>query len=181
MRNKKGVLIMSTNENEVRREEIKKIVEERIKRFIEESGMIDEIVNVILEQTDENWDPSTKNQKIRQKKVITELLYEVGVVPSTLGFEYIREALMMILKEPNYMHEVTKGLYPQIAQKYDSTGARVERAIRHSIEMAWNKISPETIEKYFVNTVSYQKGKPTNSEFLSVMAEYIRLHNIQAY
>lgn len=74
MRNKKGVLIMSTNENEVRREEIKKIVEERIKRFIEESGMIDEIVNVILEQTDENWDPSTKNQKIRQKKVITELL-----------------------------------------------------------------------------------------------------------
>lgn len=108
---------------------------------------------------------------------VTKVIHEIGVPAHVKGYQYLREAIMMVVEEINYLGAVTKELYPAIAQKYDTTPSRVERAIRHAIELAWDRGDIEKINKFFGYTINGEKGKPTNSEFIAIIADRLRLEN----
>ncbi len=108
---------------------------------------------------------------------ITEVIHEVGVPAHIKGYQYLREAICMTVLDVELMNSVTKILYPDIAKKYQTTASRVERAIRHAIEVAWTRGRLETIEALFGYTINAGKGKPTNSEFIALVADKIRLEN----
>ena len=108
---------------------------------------------------------------------VTEVIHEVGVPAHIKGYQYLREAICMTVKDTELMNSVTKILYPDIAKKYQTTASRVERAIRHAIEVAWTRGRLETIEALFGYTVNTGKGKPTNSEFIALVSDKIRLEN----
>ncbi|MDD3893797.1 MAG: sporulation transcription factor Spo0A [Syntrophomonadaceae bacterium] len=106
---------------------------------------------------------------------VTKVIHEIGVPAHVKGYQYLRDAIILVTEEINYLGAVTKELYPTIAQKYDTTASRVERAIRHAIELAWDRGDIDKINKVFGYTVSGEKGKPTNSEFIAIIADRLRL------
>ena len=106
---------------------------------------------------------------------ITKIIQEIGIPAHIKGYLYIREAITMVIDDMDYLGAVTKELYPAVADRYNTTPSRVERAIRHAIEVAWNRGKIETLDKLFGYTVSNAKGKPTNSEFIALIADKIRL------
>ena len=108
---------------------------------------------------------------------VTRIIHEVGIPAHVKGYQYLREAIMLVADDMNYLGAVTKELYPAIAGKYDTTANRVERAIRHAIELAWDRGNFEKINRFFGYTVSSDRGKPTNSEFIAIIADKLRLEN----
>ncbi len=106
---------------------------------------------------------------------ITNILHDIGVPAHIRGYQYIREAITMVYNEIDVLNAITKILYPNIATKFKTTASRVERAIRHAIEVAWVRGNIETITKIFSYTISYNKSKPTNSEFIAMIADRLRL------
>lgn len=106
---------------------------------------------------------------------ITNLIHEIGVPAHIKGYQYIRDAIFMVVERRDVLSAVTKELYPMIAEKNNTTPSRVERAIRHAIEVAWNRGRLETIDEIFGYTVKLDKGKPTNSEFIAMIADRLRL------
>lgn len=106
---------------------------------------------------------------------ITNMIHEIGVPAHIKGYQYLRDAIMMSVKDMEMLSSVTKVLYPTIAKKNQTTPSRVERAIRHAIEVAWSRGKVDTIDALFGYTVSNGKGKPTNSEFIALIADRIRL------
>ena len=108
---------------------------------------------------------------------ITTLLHEIGVPAHIKGYLYIREAINMVYDNIDLLGAITKILYPEIAQKYCTTPSRVERAIRHAIEVAWIRGNVEAISEIFSYTISYNKSKPTNSEFIAMIADKLRLEH----
>lgn len=106
---------------------------------------------------------------------VTEVIHQVGVPAHIKGYQYLREAIMMAVEDMEAVSAITKVLYPSIAKKFKTTSSRVERAIRHAIEVAWDRGDIETLQSYFGYTVSGVKGKPTNSEFISMIADRLRL------
>ncbi len=106
---------------------------------------------------------------------VTEFMHELGLPAHIKGYQYIRTAIMMVVLDMDLLNYITKQLYPDIAKKYNSTSSRVERAIRHSIEVAWTRGRPETMNNIFGYTIDIDKGKPTNSEFIAMVADKIRL------
>lgn len=106
---------------------------------------------------------------------ITNIIHEIGVPAHIKGYLYLREAIQMVVNDIELLSAVTKELYPSIAKKYNTTASRVERAIRHAIEVAWSRGKVETINKIFGYTVHNDKGKPTNSEFIAMIADKLRL------
>lgn len=109
------------------------------------------------------------------EKDVTDMIHEIGVPAHIKGYQYLREAIMMSVEEPDMLGSITKVLYPTIARKYQTTSSRVERAIRHAIEVAWSRGRMETLDNLFGYTVNTGKGKPTNSEFVALIADKIRL------
>ena len=109
------------------------------------------------------------------EKDVTDMIHEIGVPAHIKGYQYLREAIMMSVNDIEMLSSITKVLYPTIAEKYDTTSSRVERAIRHAIEVAWNRGRMETLNTLFGYTISTGKGKPTNSEFIALIADKIRL------
>ena len=107
--------------------------------------------------------------------LVTNMIHEVGVPANIKGYLFLREAIMMVVNDINSINQITKVLYPDIAAKFNTTPPRVERAIRHAIEVAWGRGNQDLIEKLFGYTVSSDKGKPTNSEFIALLADKIRL------
>ncbi len=107
---------------------------------------------------------------------VTNIIHEVGVPAHIKGYLYLREAIMMVIEDIDLLGSVTKELYPKIADKYMTTPSRVERAIRHAIEVAWNRNDLDTIKGFFGYTVDTEKGKPTNSEFIAIVADRLRLN-----
>ena len=107
--------------------------------------------------------------------LVTNIIHEVGVPAHIKGYQYLREAIMMVVEDIEVINQITKSLYPKIAYKYGTTPSRVERAIRHAIEVAWGRGQQETVEKIFGYTISASKGKPTNSEFIAMIADKLRL------
>jgi len=108
---------------------------------------------------------------------ITEVLHKIGVPPHIKGFQYIREAILMVYEDSNCLSKVTKIIYPGIAEKFDTTASRVERAIRNAIEIAINRGNPDYIQKYFGHSLSAKKNKLTNSEFIALVAEKLRMED----
>lgn len=109
------------------------------------------------------------------ESLVTQCIHELGVPAHIKGYQYIRTAIMMVIENMELLNFITKQLYPAIAKQYGTTSSRVERAIRHSIEVAWNRGKPETMNEIFGYTIHTGKGKPTNSEFIAMVADRIRL------
>lgn len=106
---------------------------------------------------------------------VTDMIHEIGVPAHIKGYQYLREAIMMSVEDTSMLSSITKILYPTIAKKFSTTPSRVERAIRHAIEVAWSRGRMETLDALFGYTINTGKGKPTNSEFIALIADRIRL------
>lgn len=117
----------------------------------------------------------TKHEPLDLDTEITTLLHDIGIPAHIRGYQYIREAINLVYNDIEILNSITKGLYPTIAIKFKTTASRVERAIRHAIEIAWVRGNIETITKIFSYTISYNKAKPTNSEFIAMIADRLRL------
>ena len=106
---------------------------------------------------------------------VTSIMHEIGVPAHIKGYQYLRDAIMMVVKDIDVINSITKQLYPSIAREYNTTPSRVERAIRHAIEVAWSRGQVDAIDSLFGYTVNIGKGKPTNSEFIAMVADKLRL------
>ena len=109
------------------------------------------------------------------EKDVTNMIHEIGVPAHIKGYQYLREAIMMSVEDTAMISSITKILYPTIAKRFQTTPSRVERAIRHAIEVAWSRGRMETLDALFGYTIDTGKGKPTNSEFIALIADRIRL------
>ena len=107
--------------------------------------------------------------------MVTEIIHQIGVPAHIKGYHYVRESIMLAVKTPEIINSVTKLLYPTVAKKYATTASRVERAIRHAIEVAWDRGDVDTLNSYFGYTIHNGRGKPTNSEFVAMIADKLRL------
>ena len=112
---------------------------------------------------------------VELKNLVTSVIHEIGVPAHIKGYQYLREAIMIAVDDMDVINAVTKVLYPEVAKRFGTTASRVERAIRHAIEVAWDRGDLETLQKYFGYTVSNVKGKPTNSEFIAMIADRLQL------
>ncbi len=120
-------------------------------------------------------DETEKYKKVKIENEITEILHEVGIPAHIKGYMYLRTAILTTYYNIDILGQVTKVLYPDIARMYNTTSSRVERAIRHAIEVAWNRGNTDAIDEIFGYTVSAVKAKPTNSEFIAMIADKLRL------
>lgn len=120
---------------------------------------------------------ATSRGPIDLETEITSIIHEIGVPAHIKGYMYLREAITMVVNDMELLSAVTKELYPSIAKKYNTTASRVERDIRHAIEVAWGRGQVDAINKLFGYTVHNEKGKPTNSEFIAIIADKLRLKN----
>ncbi len=107
--------------------------------------------------------------------MVTSVIHEIGVPAHIKGYQYLRQAIMIAVDDMDVINAITKVLYPQVAKAFGTTPSRVERAIRHAIEVAWDRGDLDTLQKYFGYTVSTSKGKPTNSEFIALIADKLQL------
>ena len=116
---------------------------------------------------------------VRRKPVeveVTALLHDMGVPAHVKGYQYLRDAILMSLEDPQLSTSMTKDLYPKIAEKYTTTASRVERAIRHAIELAWDRGNVDLMTEYFGYSINLAKGKPTNAEFIAMVSDRVRLN-----
>ena len=109
------------------------------------------------------------------ERLVTPVIHEVGMPAHIKGYQYVREAIILTIKDATMINSVTKVLYPTVARRYNTTPSCVERAIRHAIEVAWNRGDLEVLQRFFGYTISNAKGKPTNSEFIAMIADYLSL------
>ncbi len=118
---------------------------------------------------------NVSNKENNLEARVTNIIHEVGVPAHIKGYQYLRDGIMMAIENVEVINQITKSLYPDLAKKYHTTPSRVERAIRHAIEVAWNRGQLEATEKIFGYTINANKGKPTNSEFIAMIADKLRL------
>ncbi len=118
---------------------------------------------------------TTSDHEFDLERCITSLLHEVGIPAHIKGYSYLRTAIAYSYNSQEYIGQVTKVLYPEIARRYKTTGSRVERAIRHAIEVAWSRGNIDTIDEIFGYTISATKAKPTNSEFIAMIADHLQV------
>ena len=109
------------------------------------------------------------------ESMVTSIIHEIGVPAHIKGYHYLRDSIIMSVERPEIINAVTKQLYPAVAKKYDTTSSRVERAIRHAIEVAWDRGDIDVLNSYFGYTIHNDRGKPTNSEFIAMISDRLRL------
>lgn len=171
--NKKVIVLTSYNTQDM----IRKVSELGASYFMLkpfELSYLEEKINDVAynkNATGESIDLFNNNLQIS----ITKTLHELGVPSHIKGYQYIREGITLVYKRPEIVGGITKELYPEIAKKYDSTVSRVERAIRHAIEVSWNRGNWDLMEDIFGHSVDIDKAKPTNSEFIVTIADKLRL------
>ena len=122
----------------------------------------------ITVSANENQTPDIETQ-------VTKIIHQIGVPAHIKGYQYLRSAILMTIKDSDIINSVTKVLYPTVAKQYQTTTSRVERAIRHAIEVAWDRGDVDTLNSYFGYTIQNNRGKPTNSEFIAMIADNLRL------
>ena len=122
----------------------------------------------------ESTEPGIKDN-VSLKKEITKLMHELGIPANIKGYAYVRRSIEMVCENPDLINAVTKKLYPMVADEFAVTPSRAERGIRYAVEVAWNNGNTEVLKKYFGYTVSPIKGKPTNSEFIAMLADTLRM------
>jgi len=165
-------------------EVMKKAVDLGASYFILKPFDLENLANQIRQADDSSVLPKPVvkgNKKERKKKdleaSITNIIHEIGVPAHIKGYMYLREAISMVYHDIELLGSITKILYPDIAKKYNTTSSRVERAIRHAIEVAWSRGNIESISALFGYTVNVSKAKPTNSEFIAMVADRLRLEH----
>ena len=126
-------------------------------------------------QENDKKEPEKKEVIRDLEQDVTNMIHEIGVPAHIKGYQYLREAIMMSVEDQTMISSITKVLYPTIAKRFQTTPSRVERAIRHAIEVAWSRGRMETLDAMFGYTIDTGKGKPTNSEFIALIADRIRL------
>lgn len=114
------------------------------------------------------------------KNMVTDIIHEIGVPAHIKGYQYLREAILIAVEDMDVINAVTKVLYPEVARRFSTTPSRVERAIRHAIEVAWDRGDVDVLNSYFGYTIHNLRGKPTNSEFIAMIADKIRLEQKSA-
>ena len=119
--------------------------------------------------------PVRRNDKTSIESLVTGIIHEIGVPAHIKGYQYLREAIIIAVNDMDVINAITKVLYPQVAKTFQTTPSRVERAIRHAIEVAWDRGDLDTLQRFFGYTVSNTKGKPTNSEFIALIADKLQL------
>lgn len=129
----------------------------------------------IRQMTSGGVEAERDSRGVNMETRVTAIIHEVGVPAHIKGYQYLREAILIAVNDMDVINAVTKVLYPEVAKRFGTTASRVERAIRHAIEVAWDRGDLETLQKYFGYTVSNTKGKPTNSEFIAMIADRLQL------
>ena len=119
--------------------------------------------------------PKRGQDKHSIESLVTGIIHEIGVPAHIKGYQYLREAIIIAVNDMDVINAITKVLYPQVAKTFQTTPSRVERAIRHAIEVAWDRGDLDTLQRFFGYTVSNTKGKPTNSEFIALIADKLQL------
>ena len=137
------------------------------------------LVNRVLKAASKPEQHLTFTTADSDEVTVTEILHQIGVPAHIKGYQYLREAILMAVEDPEIINAVTKQLYPSVAKRYNTTSSRVERAIRHAIEVAWDRGDVDTLNRYFGYTIHNMRGKPTNSEFIAMIADKIRLDKKQ--
>lgn len=135
-------------------------------------------IDMILKNRSNSSASSDKNDaadKIDMETQVTRIIHQIGVPAHIKGYQYLRTAILMTISDNDVINSVTKVLYPSVAKKYQTTTSRVERAIRHAIEVAWDRGDVDTLNSYFGYTIQNSRGKPTNSEFIAMIADNMRL------
>lgn len=168
-------VIISTSYNSD--EMIRRVSEYGVHYFLLKPYELSDLENRILEASNVR-EKENKNINIYHNNLqisVTKILHELGVPSHIKGYQYIREGILLIYNNPEIIGGITKELYPEIANKYDTTVSRVERAIRHAIEVSWNRGDWELMEEIFGHSVDIDKAKPTNSEFIVTVADKLRL------
>lgn len=138
-------------------------------------GVMECIRQLTAQHGEEGMDPYELVRGQKLEGVVTAIIHEIGVPAHIKGYQYLREAIIIAIHDMEVINAVTKILYPEVAKRFHTTASRVERAIRHAIEVAWDRGDLETLQKYFGYTVSNAKGKPTNSEFIAMIADRLQL------
>ena len=171
--NKKVIVLTSYNSPEM----IRKVSEYGVSFYLLKPFELPELEKRILEVTDKEElnNKSINLYKHNLQVSITNILHELGVPSHIKGYQYIRESIMIVYEKPDIIGAVTKELYPEVADKYDTTVSRVERAIRHAIEVSWNRGSWDLMEDIFGHSIDIDKAKPTNSEFIVTIADKLKL------
>ena len=139
---------------------------------------LSEHIQSMLEQRQKDI-PASAMQEVDQgpdiESQVTQIIHQIGVPAHIKGYQYLRTAILLTIKDSDVINSVTKILYPSVAKKYATTTSRVERAIRHAIEVAWDRGDVDTLNSYFGYTIQNNRGKPTNSEFIAMIADNLRL------
>lgn len=157
---------------------------EEIEREVMESGFafyflkpfdVHAFANRILTGANRQTTSTTNASTLVEEDMVTDMLRTIGVPAHIKGYRFLRDAILMVIEEPTLINAVTKILYPDIARCHDTTASRVERAIRHAIEVAWDRGDIETLNYYFGSTIHSLRGKPTNSEFIAMLADRVTL------
>jgi len=176
--NKRGIaknIIVETSYNEPK--VIRKVSEYGVNYYILKPFDLMDLENRIIE-TFNSTSASNKTINLYHSNLqisITKMLHELGMPSHIKGYQYIREGISMIYNDPSLIGGITKELYPELADKFDTTVSRVERAIRHAIEVSWNRGNWDYMEEIFGHSVDIDKAKPTNSEFIVTVADKLRL------
>lgn len=168
------IVITSFNSDEM----LRRIATYNIKYFLLKPFDLKDLETRILEATNQVEVKNKISAKDQDLKIsVTRLLHELGVPSHIKGYQYIREGILLLYNNPEIVGGITKELYPEIASRYDTSVSRVERAIRHAIEVSWNRGNLDLMEEIFGHSVDYDKAKPTNSEFIVTVADKLKLEH----
>ena len=166
------IVITSFNSDEM----IRRLSDYNIKYFLIKPFDFADLETRVLEATGVINVSKEKCKAGNELKIsLTKLLHELGVPSHIKGYQYIREGILLLYENPNIIGGITKELYPEIADKFETSVSRVERAIRHAIEVSWNRGNLDLMEEVFGHSVDYDKAKPTNSEFIVTVADKLKL------
>ena len=136
-------------------------------------------ISALAKSRDGEVEPEPEEEKTPDMETqVTKIIHQIGVPAHIKGYQYLRTAILMTANDNDVINSVTKILYPTVAKQYKTTSSRVERAIRHAIEVAWDRGDVDTLNSYFGYTIQTSRGKPTNSEFIAMIADNLRLANM---
>lgn len=149
------------------------VLAERIRNIVTDDKIIEYKVGIVSEEKNRYIVNNNSNNNVEIE--VTNMMHDIGIPAHVKGHQYLRDAIISVMKDNDAIIGITKQLYPDIAKKYNTTATRVERSIRHAIEMAWNRGKVDTLQNVFGYTINLGKGKPTNSEFIALVADKLRL------
>lgn len=145
---------------------------------VDTETMVERIVQLAQATAQDHWDtPVTRSRRTQPdlEVLVTDVIHQIGVPAHIKGYHYLRDSIILSIEEPDIINSVTKQLYPAVAKKNSTTPSRVERAIRHAIEVAWDRGDVDVLNSYFGYTIHNGRGKPTNSEFIAMISDKLRL------